>query len=89
MLQNLCIMLTDTQIKPAFHQLIDEIENKQYLRELYESIAGLLPIKDDVLGKITPFEVEKMQNTIVEAQNGKTTPDEVVRQKIAQKWHIK
>lgn len=47
-------MLTDTQIKPAFHQLIDEIENKQYLRELYDSIAGLLPIKDDILGKITP-----------------------------------
>jgi hypothetical protein len=82
-------MLTDTQIKPAFHQLIDEIENKQYLRELYESIAGLLPIKDDILGKITPFEAEKTQNAIVEVQNGMTTPDEVVRQKIAQKWHIK
>lgn len=82
-------MLTDTQIKPAFHQLIDEIENKQYLRELYDSIAGLLPIKEDILGKITPFEAEKTQNAIVEVQNGMTTPDEVVRQKIAQKWHIK
>lgn len=82
-------MLTDTQIKPAFHQLIDEIENKQYLRELYDSIAGLLPIKGDILEKITPFEAEKTQNAIVKVQNGMTTPDEVVRQKIAQKWHIK
>lgn len=82
-------MLTDTQIKPAFHQLIDEIENKQYLRELYESIAGLLSIKDDILEKITPLEAEKTQKAIVEVQNGMTTPDEVIRQKIAQKWHIK
>lgn len=82
-------MLTDTQIKPAFHQLIDEIENKQYLRELYDSIAGLLPIKDNVLEKITPFEAETTYKTIAEVQNGIATPDEVVRQKIAQKWHIK
>lgn len=51
-------MLTDTQIKPAFHQLIDEIENKQYLRELYDSIAGLLPIKGDTLGDLMPFEAK-------------------------------
>ncbi|MDZ7936150.1 MAG: hypothetical protein U5M51_14525 [Emticicia sp.] len=82
-------MLTDTQIKPAFHQLIDEIENKQYLRELYESIAGLLPIKGDILEGLTPFEAKKTQNSILEVESGQTTPDDVVRQKIAQKWHIK
>lgn len=82
-------MITDTQLKPAFHELIDKIENKQYLRDLYESIAGLLPIKGDILEGLTPFEIEKTQNAILEAEEGKTTPDDVVRQKIAQKWHIK
>lgn len=52
-------MLTDTEIVPAFHQLIDEIENKKYLRELYDSIAGLLHIKDDVLDGIDTDELEK------------------------------
>ena len=79
-------MLTDTQVKPAFHQLIDEIENKQYLRELYDSIAGLLPIKGDILDGLTPYELEKTQNAILETKNGKTTPDDIVRKKIAQKW---
>lgn len=36
-------MLSDLEIKPAFHQLIDKIDNKEYLKELYDSIAALLP----------------------------------------------
>jgi hypothetical protein len=29
-------MLSDAQLKPAFHQLIDMIDNKEYLREFYD-----------------------------------------------------
>ena len=57
-------MLTDTQIKPAFHQLIDEIENKQYLRELYDSITGLLLIKGDTLEDLIPFEAKNKIRSI-------------------------
>ena len=87
-------MLTDAEIIPAFHQLIDEVEqqplkNKQYLKELYDSIAGLLSNKGDILDGLTPYELDKTQKSILEVQSGQTTPDETVRKKIAQKWNIR
>jgi hypothetical protein len=87
-------MLTDAEIIPAFHQLIDEVEqqplkNKQYLKELYDSIAGLLSNKGDILDGLTPYELDKTQKSILEVQSGKTTSDEIVRKKIAQKWNIR
>ncbi len=87
-------MLTDAEIIPAFHQLIDEVEqqplkNKQYLKELYDSIAGLLSNKGDILDKLTPYQLEKTQKAILEVKSGKTNSDEVIRNKIAQKWNIR
>lgn len=82
-------MLTDAEITPAFHQLIDEIENKKYLRELYDSIAGLLHIKGDILDGMTTNEFEKTKQAIAQINNNNTTPDDAVRQKIAQKWNIR
>lgn len=81
-------MLTDAQIKPAFHQLIDTIDNKEYLRELYDSIAGLLPIKGDILDGLTQNELERTQQAINQGQANETLSDDLVRQKIAQKWNI-
>jgi len=79
-------MLSDVEIKPAFHQLIDKIDNKEYLKELYDSIAALLPQKDDILNGLNPVEVEKLEQAILQVKNGETTPDTIVRQKIAKKW---
>lgn len=76
-------MLSDLEIKPAFHQLIDKIDNKEYLKELYDSIAALLPQKDDILSGLNPVEVEKLEQAILQVKNGETTPDTIVRQKIA------
>jgi len=68
-------MLSDLEIKPAFHQLIDEIENKKYLRELYDSVAALLTQKEDILDGLNPDEVKKTEQAILEVKNGETTPD--------------
>jgi len=81
-------MLTDAQLKPAFHQLIDTIDNKEYLRELYASIAGLLPIKGDILDGLTQNELELTQQAIKQGQANETLSDDLVRQKVAQKWNI-
>jgi hypothetical protein len=82
-------MLTDLEIKPAFHQLIDKIENKEYLKELYDSIAALLSLKEDTLEGLHPDEIKKLEQSILQAKNGETTPDAIVRQKIAKKWLTK
>lgn len=86
-------MLSDSEIIPAFHQLIDEVgsqpvKSKQYLKELYDSIAGLLPIKNDILDGLSSLELEKTKKSINQIKIGKTTSDMEVRQKIAQKWNI-
>jgi hypothetical protein len=65
------------------------LRNKQYLKELYDSIAGLLSNKGDILDGLIPYELDKTQKSILEVQSGKTTSDEIVRQKIAQKWNIR
>ena len=81
-------MLSDLEIKPAFHQLIDKIDNKEYLRELYDSIAALLPQKGDILDGLNPDEIKKLEWSILQAKNGETTPDAIVRQKIAKEWLV-
>jgi hypothetical protein len=82
-------MLSDLEIKPAFHQLIDKIDNAEYLKELYDSIAALLPQKDDILDGLNPDETKKLEQSILQAKNGETTSDAIVRQKIAKKWLTK
>ncbi len=81
-------MLTDAHVKPAFHQLIDTIDNKEYLREFYDSIVGLLPIKGDILDGLTQNELERTQQAIKQGQVNETLSDDLVRLKIAQKWNI-
>jgi len=81
-------MLTDAQLKPAFHQLIDTIDNKDYLRELYDSIAGLLPIKGDILDGLTQNELERTHFVFKQDKANEILSDDLVRQKIAQKWSI-
>ncbi|RYU97695.1 hypothetical protein [Emticicia agri] len=79
-------MLSDLEIKPAFHQLIDKIEDKEYLKELYDSIAALLPQKDDILDGLNPDEIKKLEQSILQAKNGEITSDAIVRQKIVEKF---
>lgn len=74
-------MLSDLEIKPAFHQLIDKIDNAEYLKELYDSIAALLPQKDDILNGLNPDESKKLEQSILQAKNGETVSDAIVRQK--------
>jgi hypothetical protein len=81
-------MLTDAQLKPAFHQLINTIDNKEYLRELYDSIVGLLLIKGDILDGLTQNVLERTQQAIKQGQVNETLSDDLVRLKIAQKWNI-
>jgi hypothetical protein len=81
-------MLSDAQLKPAFHQLIDMIDNKEYLRELYDCIVGLLPIKGDIFDGLTQNELERTQQAIKQGQVNETLSDDLVRLKIAQKWNI-
>ena len=74
-------MLSDLEIKPAFHQLIDKIENKEYLKELYNSIAALLPQKGYILDGLNADEIKKLEQSILQAKNDETTSDAVVKQK--------
>ncbi len=82
-------MVTELEIKPAFHQLIDEIENKKYLKELYDSISGLVSSKRDVLDGLSAEETAKTKESISQIENGKYETDAIVRQRIAKKWNIK
>jgi hypothetical protein len=82
-------MVTELEIKPAFHQLIDEIENKKYLKELYDSISGLVSSKRDVLDGLSAEETAKTKEAISQIENGKYETDAIVRQRIAKKWNIK
>ena len=82
-------MLSELEIKPAFHQLIDEIENKKYLTELYDSISGLVTSKQDVLEGLSDREMAKTKISIAQISKGEFETDMIVRQKIALKWNTK
>lgn len=48
---------------------------------MYDSIAGLLHIKGDILDGMTTNEFEKTKQAIAQINNNNTTPDDAVRQK--------
>ena len=74
-----------TAIKDQFHQLIDEIRDDDYLRELFDSVAELARQKQDVLDDLSDTDLARLDNALVQIKEGKVLPDSVVRQKY-KKW---
>lgn len=61
-----------TELKQAFHELIERIDDEEYLRELYEGVASLhqRPVPDD------DAVVVKLQRSLEKSQNGQGMPHE-------------
>jgi F0F1-type ATP synthase delta subunit len=74
-----------TAIKDQFHQLIEEIRDDDYLRELFDSIAVLARQKQDVLDDLSDNDLARLDNALQQIKNGQIVPDAVVRQKYM-KW---
>lgn len=78
--------MDNSEIKKQLHHYIDMIEDETQLQMLSDA-AEVYATKDkrDILDLLTPEQLERMEQSLKEAEEGKLTPHEEVM-KIAQQW---
>ncbi len=74
-------------VRKNLHQLIDKIEDAEYLNDLYDSIK-LFNNKKDILDDLLPNQLERLNESITQMNLGKVVSNDVVKAKY-QKWLTK
>ena len=78
-----------SEIKKQLHQYIDMINDESQLLELSDvAEAYATKEKKDILDLLAPAQLERMEQSLQQAKEGKLTPHEEVM-KIAKGWFIK
>lgn len=75
-------------IKEQFHILIDKIDNIEYLQDVYDTMALQLGEKKDVLDDLSSEQLERLDESMKQIEEGKGIPHEVIKAK-HQRWLIK
>jgi hypothetical protein len=71
--------MPESTIKKQLHQYIDMINNESQLEILYETAEAYAKGgKPDILDSLNPKQLERLQETIKQADKGKLTPHEKV-----------
>lgn len=73
--------LTEEKIVPLFHQLIDKIEDKAYLKKVYESLAEQFKGEID----FSDFDVKEYKKSISTVKKGNYFTNDQVKLE-AQQW---
>ena len=74
-------------LKEKFHQLIDKIDNNDFLESLYESLLEhtKLTSNEDILDDLTKDQQNQLAESIKQSYEGKVIPDFVVREEV-RRW---
>ncbi|MBC7890912.1 MAG: hypothetical protein H7Y12_01750 [Sphingobacteriaceae bacterium] len=73
--------MTTPELKAAFHDWIERLDDEAYLQELYDTLIADVPS-----GQRDKVELmSRLENSLAKAQHAQGTPHEVVMKK-AQQW---
>ena len=75
-------------LKNDLHEMIEGIQNNEYLQDLYDSISIYLHKKGDVLDDLSPAQLQRLDESIEQANNRNVTAHDVVKTKY-QQWFTK
>jgi hypothetical protein len=75
-------------VRKNLHQLIDKIEDIEYLNDLYDSIKLFDNHKKDILDDLSPIQLERLDKSITQMNHGEVIPANIVKAKY-QKWLTK
>lgn len=81
--------MRDSIIKKQLHEYIDMINDESQLEILYETAEAYAKgRKPDILDSLSPKQLERLKESIKQADDGKLTPHEKVL-KISKQWLTK
>jgi hypothetical protein len=65
-----------TDVKSTIHEMIDKIDDSEYLIDIYDSLSSFLNEKDDILNELSEYQKKRIPESLLEVQNGKFTTNE-------------
>ncbi len=73
-------------MKAAIHEKIDQLNNETVLQMLEEAITTYSSSSEkDILDELTPEQQKRLKESVEQTNDGKTIPDDEVKQK-AKEW---
>ena len=77
--------MATSETKKQLHEYIDMIEDEEQLNMLCEAAEAYATKQPDILDLLTPEQLERLKESIKQADEGKTIPHEEVM-KMAREW---
>jgi hypothetical protein len=68
-----------TDVKSTIHEMIDKIDDSEYLIDIYDSLSSFLNEKDDILNELSEYQKKRIPESLLEVQNGKFTTNEQMK----------
>jgi hypothetical protein len=59
--------MTATQVRSRFHALIDRVENTERLRQMYDALAGVEGLPDEITDELTPEQRQRLERSVNKA----------------------
>jgi hypothetical protein len=75
-------------VKEDFHKLIEDIDDENYLKDIYDTMAFQFHQKKDVLDDLSTEQIKRIEQSIKQIDEGKGIPHEIIKAK-HQRWLIK
>jgi hypothetical protein len=73
------------EVKSTIHQMIDKIEDSDYLRDIYDSLSLFLNQKGDILDELTEHQQKRIEVSISEVKKGNFTTNDQMKEEV-KKW---
>jgi hypothetical protein len=77
-----------TEVKSTIHEMIDKIDDSEYLIDIYDSLSSFLNEKGDILDELSEYQKKRIPESLLEVQNGKFTTNEQMKEEV-KKWLTK
>lgn len=77
-----------TEVKSTIHEMVDKIEDAEYLRDIYDSLSLFLNQKADILDELSAYQQKRIPESLSEIRNGKFTTNEKMKEEV-KKWLMK
>jgi methionyl-tRNA formyltransferase len=77
-----------TEVKSTIHEMIDKIDDSEYLIDIYDSLSSFLNQKTDIYNELSEYQKKRIPESLLEVRNGKFTTNEQMKEEVT-KWLTK
>ena len=80
--------MVEIQVKSTIHEMIDKINDDDYLHDIYDSLTLFLNQRGDILDELSPLQQQRISESLTEVKNGNYTTNEEMKEEVKQ-WLTK